>query len=307
MVPGLLTSSSSGSHPSTSMTLSRQERHCSASSSSSSSSPTTASSSDSETREREDRNESDTSPVPVSSFNVDDRTEKPIVCRESNHEQGRQANQKTQKQMKKETMIERGNPLFADSGRASSEIPEWLQEFRENSVDDEVPELRDSHASFSHEPSLEPASTRSADLGKHSVCTHLPKDRNCEICQRTKITRAPCRRRNGEAVLRAANFGDLITADHKVLSETCESPNNHRYAVVVQDLATQWIQAYPCKTKTSQETQRSLQKFLEPNRKPKVICTDTSLEFGKGCPGIIVRRHHTDRKQMRLLRELYAE
>ena len=52
---------------------------------------------------------------------------------------------------------------------------------------------------------------------------------------------------------------------------------------MVQDLATQWIQSYPCKTKTSQETQRSLQKFLEPDRKPKVIYTDNSLEFGKAC------------------------
>ena len=78
-------------------------------------------------------------------------------------------------------------------------------------------------------------------------------------------------------------FFDLITADHKVLSEGCESRNNHLYAVVVQDLATQWIQSYPCKTKTSQETQRSLQKFLGANRKPKVIYTDNSLEFGKAC------------------------
>ena len=52
---------------------------------------------------------------------------------------------------------------------------------------------------------------------------------------------------------------------------------------MVQDLATQWILSYPCKTKTSQETQRSLQKFLEPDRKPKVIYTDDSLEFGKAC------------------------
>ena len=37
------------------------------------------------------------------------------------------------------------------------------------------------------------------------------------------------------------------------------------------------------KTKTSQETQRSLQKFLEPEKKPKVIYTDNSLEFGKAC------------------------
>ena len=141
-----------------------------------------------------------------------------------------------------------------------SDIPEWLQEFRENLVDDRVPEYRESHASSSHEPSSEPMS--SVDLGKHSVCTHFPKDRNCEICQRTKITRAPCRRRIGGAVPRAEKFGDLITADHQVLSEGCESRNNHRYAVVMQDLATQWIQSYPCKTKTSQETQKELAKVL---------------------------------------------
>ena len=105
-------------------------------------------------------------------------------------------------------------------------------------MDERVPEHRDSHASSSHEASLEPV--RSVDLGKHSVYTHFPKDRNCEICQRTKITRAPCRRRICRVELRAENFGDLITADHKIVSEGCESQNNHRCAVVVQDLATQW-------------------------------------------------------------------
>ena len=150
-------------------------------------------------------------------------------------------------------------------------------------MDDRVPERRDSHASSSNEVSLEPTFKRRVDLGKHCVYTRFPKDRKCEIWQRTKITRAPCRRRNGEAVPRAENFGDLITADHKVLSENCESRNNRRYAVVVQDLATQWSQSYLCKTRTSQETPRSLRKFLEPNRNPKVIYTDNSLEFGKSC------------------------
>ena len=114
-------------------------------------------------------------------------------------------------------------------------------------MDESVLEHRDSHASSSHELSLEPM--RSVDLGKHSVYTHFPKDRNCEICQRTKITIAPCRRRIGRVVPRAEIFGDLITADHKVLSEGGESQNSLRYAVVVQDLATQWIQSYPCKQK----------------------------------------------------------
>ena len=85
-------------------------------------------------------------------------------------------------------------------------------------VDDEIPAHGASHASSSQEASLEPIFKRREDLGKHSVYTHFPKDRNCEICERTKITRAPCRRRNGGAVLRAENFGDLITADHKLLS-----------------------------------------------------------------------------------------
>ena len=46
------------------------------------------------------------------------------------------------------------------------------------------------------------------------------------------------------------------------------------------------------KPKTSQETQRSLQKFLEPDRKPKVIYTDNSLEFGKACEDLS-RNHCT--------------
>ena len=86
-------------------------------------------------------------------------------------------------------------------------------------MDDEIPEHGDSHASSSHEASLEPILKRREDLCKHNVKSHFPKDRNCEIRQRTKITRAPCRRRNGGAVPRAEHFGDLITASHKVLCE----------------------------------------------------------------------------------------
>ena len=167
---------------------------------------------------------------------------------------------KSPKTNKKETTTARGDPLCSDN----SEILEWLQEFRENLVDDEIPLQGGCHASSSHEASLEPIAKRREDLGPHNVHTHFPKDRNCEICKRTKITRAPCRRRKGEAVPRADNFGDLITADHKVLSDNCESRNNHRYAVVVQDLATQWIQAYPCNNKTSQETQRSFTSSWSP-------------------------------------------
>ena len=122
MVPGL-SSSSSRSDSSTLRTLSGQGSHCSTSSSSSSSSPTE---SEIQTRERENRIESDISPVTVSTT-VDDRSGQPVVD---------QAN-KTPKTNKKEPQIDQGNPM-------SSEIPEWLQEFRVYLVDDEIPEHGDS-------------------------------------------------------------------------------------------------------------------------------------------------------------------
>ena len=208
-------------------------------------------SSDSETRAREDLSGIESPPVPVLSSNVEEMIERgdPLCSDTLEWLQDFRENlvddrvPEHRDSQPDETTIERGNP-------SESEIPEWLQEFRENLVDDEIPLQGGSHASSSHEASLEPTTKRREDLRNHIVYTHFPKDRNCEICKRTKITRAKCRRRNGEAVPRAAKFGDLITADHKVpvLSDNCESRNNHRYAIVVQDLATQWIQAYPCKT-----------------------------------------------------------
>ena len=141
--------------------------------------------------------------------------------------------------------------------------------------------------------------SRKQDLYKVSTVfsTHFPKDRNCDICLRTKMTRASCRRRTGGApppagavVPRTEGVGDLITADHKILSEESESRNDHRYAVVVQDLATQWIHSYPCTTKTFTLT--------IPGNLEKPV---------KIFPGIIARQHHTDRRLMVLQKEQCAE
>ena len=99
-----------------------------------------------------------------------------------------QANQNPKPNKNENHETERCDPLYSD-------IPEWLQEFMENLVDDEIPLFGDSHTSSSHEASLEPIFKRREDFGKHSVSTHFPRARNCEIFKTTKITRAPCRRR----------------------------------------------------------------------------------------------------------------
>ena len=96
-------------------------------------------------------------------------------------------------------------------GNPSRDLPEWLEEFKENLVDNRVPEHRDAPASSSRESSSEPGGKVVSGSGKHSIYTHFPKDKDCEICQRTKISTAPCRKRTGTDVPRAEKIGDLIT------------------------------------------------------------------------------------------------
>ena len=62
------------------------------------------------------------------------------------------------------------------------------------------------------------------------------RTQNGNICLKTKMTRASWRRRAGTVVPSAEHCGDLITAVPKILREESESRNNHRCAVVVQDL-----------------------------------------------------------------------
>ena len=119
-------------------------------------------------------------------------------------------------------------------------IPDWLQPSTDDPEDLEthVP----AHSSERENSDLEGAA-KVVTNRKHSIKTHFPKDRNCDVCLRTTFTTVPCRRRSEGSIPRAVNFGDLMTAHHKILNEGGESRNNHKHAVVVQDLATQWIQS----------------------------------------------------------------
>ena len=94
----------------------------------------------------------------------------------------------------------RGNPLHRNEGREDEqsdklhELPDWLQQFRENLVDERTlseprgnPELgyRDSSSSSHELPKVSQAKVEPGS-GKHTVYTHFPKDPNCDICLKTK-------------------------------------------------------------------------------------------------------------------------
>ena len=163
-----------------------------------------------------------------------------------------------------------------------------LEDFTENLDGEEVLASRDTPASTSRESDSEPP--RKVVPKKHSIFTHFPKDRNGEVCKRTQITRASGRKRTGDAAPQAENIGDLTTADHKVLSERCESRNNYRYAVAVQDLATQWIQCF--------RRWKGVHESFSRRQKSQKSFVQTTLwnltKIVKNYHGIIVHQHLTD-------------
>ena len=118
---------------------------------------------------------------------------------------------------------------------------------------------------------------------KHNIFTHFPEDRNCDMCLKTKMTWASCRRRTGTVVPRAEIFGVLTTADHKVLSEGCESRHHHRCAVVNKTWLLSGFNLTQVKRKLLRKHKRSYRSSWSRPRNQKSFTTDNSLEFGKSC------------------------
>ena len=81
-------------------------------------------------------------------------------------------------------------------------LPEWLKEFKDNLVDKSVPEHPDASRS-SHE--LPSGPRAKVVFGMHRIFTYFWKDRNCEICLRTKITRA-----SSGTVVSGTRLGNMV-------------------------------------------------------------------------------------------------
>ena len=106
-----------------------------------------------------------------------------------------------------------------DESALLADMPFWLEDFTDNLEATEV----HGPAHISQDSDSELSTKVATKSRKHSIFTHFPKNRNCDVCLRTKITKASCRRRTGEALPRTEEFRYLITAVHRVLNEECES------------------------------------------------------------------------------------
>ena len=91
-----------------------------------------------------------------------------------------------------------------DSDGRLRDLPEWLEEFTDNLEYTEVhAPAHISEDSDSERPTKVVSKSRKHSIYIRSFYSHFPKDRNCEVCLRPKMTRALCRRRTGEGLPRA--------------------------------------------------------------------------------------------------------
>ena len=102
-----------------------------------------------------------------------------------------------------------------DADDPLADLPFWLVDFTENL---EPTEVRAPAHIYQDSDSEHPTKVVTKSR-KHSIYNHFPKNRNCGVCLRTKMTKSSCRRRTVEAPLREEKFCDLIMADHKVFNE----------------------------------------------------------------------------------------
>ena len=76
-------------------------------------------------------------------------------------------------------------------------------------------------------------------------------------------------------------FADAITADHAIINEDDQSRDEDRVACVIQDQYTHWLQSFASHSKSAEETNKALRRFLGPQTKAKYGYTDNSKEFKK--------------------------
>ena len=103
---------------------------------------------------------------------------------------------------------------------------------------------------------------KEAKSAKH-LLTHIPKNPYSEICKQAKMYKIPGYAGAGTTVVEAKEFGDHITADHVVLHRDSKNViEEARLALVVKDVATSFMYAYPSALKSEEDCHLALTHFV---------------------------------------------
>ena len=128
----------------------------------------------------------------------------------------------------------------------------------------------------------------------HHLMTHIPKNPYCSVCNQAKMYKAPGYRTDGLRSVSASCFGDHITADHVVLYRDSDNMiEDSRLALVVKDVATSFMYAYPSALKDADECQVALQHFVASADKVGVFYSDNAKELTRATKSLGWRHEHS--------------
>ena len=101
--------------------------------------------------------------------------------------------------------------------------------------------------------------TERALTTEHLMC-HRPYNKCCPVCRATRSRKRPHMRRLQPVGHQLTRFGEVVTCDHIVAEALMSnSIEGHMYGVVLYDLKTKFMGAFPALTKTGAETLQCVQ------------------------------------------------
>ena len=114
----------------------------------------------------------------------------------------------------------------------------------------------------------------------HHLMTHIPKNPYCEVCKRAKMYKPPSYKVGGTPTIEAKSFGDHITADHVIIRRDKDTEiEESRLALVIKDVKTAFMYAYPSDLKSEEECITSLQHFVSSADKVGNFYSDNAKEL----------------------------
>ena len=132
---------------------------------------------------------------------------------------------------------------------------------------------------------------------EHQLC-HFPKNPYCPTCRQAKMMQKPARKTNKPESEKPQSFGQCVTGDHIICKRDVEKGiNGETCALVVLDVATDWLACYPLKAKSAQAAYEALDDFEGPKRCVALFHSDNAPELikaakmigwlhGKSTPGV---------------------
>ena len=160
-------------------------------------------------------------------------------------------------------------PGRSPASRRSEEVPKHDDKERKP-LDPKTAELR----------SWGEAELRKEATIVHHLLTHMPKNPFCPVCQRAKMDKPPSYKTDGVRSIKSETFGEHLTCGHVIVYRDNEaSIQGCRLALILKDVGTSVMHAYPCGRKSQDECYHALTHFVSNKDEVGTIYSDNAPEI----------------------------